>query len=239
MNPSSRHPGTRHLRRAILAAGRLGAQLFPWRQAPTTYGVLVAEVLLQHTPVRRVTPVFTVFVARWPDFAALAQANRRVLETVLRPLGLQRRRSADLQRLARLVVEEWGGNLRPQPEVLACLPGVGPYTAGVTAAVVNERAAGFADAGVARLLRRFYGLSPGPVADPYLWQLSLDITRGRHVRLSVWGLLDLSREVCRPQPRCEVCPIRYRCAYGSKRVNITRWRGGRRRILPSRESSNG
>ena len=220
----------------MLMAGRRGAQLFPWRQAPAAYGVLVAEVLLQHTPARRVAPVFGLLVQQWPDFGALAQANRRALEAVLRPLGLQRRRSAGLVRLARLVVTEWGGRLRRQPEALAHLPGVGPYTAGVMTAIVHQRAAAFADAGVARLLRRYYGLPPGPVAEPRLWRLSLDVVRGRHVRLSTWGLLDLSREVCRPRPRCEVCPVAYHCAYGSEQVRMAGRHRRLRRALTSRGS---
>ena len=236
---STRPIRTRHLRRAILVTGRRGIRLFPWRRIPTEYGVLVAEILLQHTPARRVAPAFTLLIERWPNFSALAQANRRALETVLRPLGLQRRRSVDLVRLARFVTQEWGGKLPCQPKALERLPGVGPYTAGVTTAVVHQRGAGFADAGVARLLRRFYGLSPGPVADPDLWQLSRNVISGPNVRLSAWGLLDLSREVCRPRPCCTVCPVAYRCAYSANQVRMAGRNRGRGRALPSRGSSNG
>src|SRR4051812_34952359 len=46
----------------------------PWRREPTAYRTLVSELMLQQTVVATVIPYFQRFVARFPDFAALARA---------------------------------------------------------------------------------------------------------------------------------------------------------------------
>src|SRR4051812_1660816 len=52
------------------------ARDLPWRRAHRTpWGVLVSEVMLQQTPVRRVEPVWHVWMDRWPTPAALAAAS--------------------------------------------------------------------------------------------------------------------------------------------------------------------
>src|SRR5437899_6296284 len=76
-------PRLRHLRRHALVIGRQNGADFPWREHPTPYSVIVAEVLLQHTPSPRVIPVFERIVARWSGFRALASAPIRDLESLL------------------------------------------------------------------------------------------------------------------------------------------------------------
>src|SRR5438309_1169657 len=83
----------RLLRRECGKVGRRGASSFAWRRRPTLFRVLVAEVLLQHTPSKRVVPVFEELVRRWPTFRSLARAKTAEVEAILRPLGLQRRRA--------------------------------------------------------------------------------------------------------------------------------------------------
>ena len=45
----------------------------PWRRPDATpWAVLVSEIMLQQTPVARVLPVYTAWLARWPTPASLA-----------------------------------------------------------------------------------------------------------------------------------------------------------------------
>src|SRR5690242_10728331 len=64
-------------------AGDLAERLLPWydsaaRDLPwrapgvSAWAVLVSEVMLQQTPVRRVLPAYEAWLARWPTPAALA-----------------------------------------------------------------------------------------------------------------------------------------------------------------------
>src|SRR5258706_8713489 len=49
------------------------ARDLPWGRPDTSaWGVLVSEVMLQQTPVARVTPVYEEWLRRWPTAARLA-----------------------------------------------------------------------------------------------------------------------------------------------------------------------
>ena len=62
---------------ALLAAwyGDHGRHTLPWRLTRDPYAVLVSEVMLQQTQVNRVRPYYERWIARWPNFAALAAAS--------------------------------------------------------------------------------------------------------------------------------------------------------------------
>lgn len=85
----------------------------PWR-------CLVSCVLLNLTKGVDAEPVLWEILRRWPDAPSLAAADRAEVEALLRPLGLQRRRSASLLRLsAEYAAGEWSDPIE--------LHGVGRY----------------------------------------------------------------------------------------------------------------
>ena len=50
------------------------ARDLPWRTpGVSAWAVLVSEVMLQQTPVSRVVPTWTAWLARWPTPASLAE----------------------------------------------------------------------------------------------------------------------------------------------------------------------
>ncbi len=206
----------RLLRRACTGFGRRGSSQFPWRRRPTPYRVLLAEVLLQHTPSARVVPVFEEVVQRWPTLPKLTRARPRAVEAVLRPLGLQRRRARALVQMASSVARRWRGRLPLRLEDLLEIPGVGRYTAGVTLAVASGQPVPFVDGGISRLLRRYFGLPPGGAQDVSVWELATTVVGVRNPRLLAWGLLDLSRTICRRRPLCNACPLRAGCEFAGK-----------------------
>ena len=64
----------------ILAHYDAHARVLPWRSPPGApppdpYRVWLSEVMLQQTQVATVIPYFERFIARFPDFAALAAAD--------------------------------------------------------------------------------------------------------------------------------------------------------------------
>ena len=201
------------LRTTAVLVGRRGTDSFPWRTEPTWYRTLVAEVLLQHTPSNRVSPIFDVLVERWPTFKALGEAGLSELETLLKPLGLQRRRARSLVEMASRVVQNWNGRPPSNAAKIESLPGVGRYTAAVSTAVAAEAPAVYVDGGMARLLARYFGLDrKGRAAyDRTAWNAASQVMSSTDHRYLAWGLADLAREVCRPVPSCEVCPLRARC----------------------------
>ncbi len=101
---------------------------FPWREKITPYRVYISEVMLQQTQTNRVVPKFVDFMAQFPDFQALAEADFRDILRAWKGLGYNRR-ARYLQESAGLVIDQFGGELPDDPERLRALPGIGPATA--------------------------------------------------------------------------------------------------------------
>jgi A/G-specific adenine glycosylase len=100
----------------------------PWRNTRDPYRILVSEIMLQQTQVKRVEEMYDGFITRFPDFAALDAAP---VEEVLREwqgLGYNRRALA-LKRTASRVMNEWNGILPEDEKSLCSLSGIGKATA--------------------------------------------------------------------------------------------------------------
>lgn len=112
----------------------------PWRGIDDAYGVLVSEVMLQQTQVKRVLGRWERFVGMFPSVDALAAASSADVLAEWQGLGYNRRALA-LKRAAEECSARFGGALPQGVDALVALPGIGPATAaGVTAFARNERA---------------------------------------------------------------------------------------------------
>lgn len=101
---------------------------FSWRSELSPYRVLVSEIMLQQTQTGRVEEKFTVFVARFPDFQALAEAQFSDVLRYWKGLGYNRR-AKYLHDIARAVVDEFDAVLPDDPELLLRFSGIGKATA--------------------------------------------------------------------------------------------------------------
>jgi A/G-specific adenine glycosylase len=193
------------VRRALRAWYRPRRDAYPWRRdPPDPYAVLVSEVMLQQTQAARVAPRFEAFVSTFPHVRALARATRADVLRAWGDLGYPRRALA-LHRAANAIVERFGGRVPEDPAELRTLPGVGPYTANAVAAIAYGRPVVAMDVNVRRVIARLAG-SEGDVderaeglldrRDPGAWHQAV---------------MDLGRQICRPTPRCDVCPLARWC----------------------------
>ncbi|MGH2571921.1 MAG: A/G-specific adenine glycosylase [Actinomycetota bacterium] len=187
---------------------------YPWRQLrPDPYRVLVSEVMLQQTQASRVSPAYRAFLRRFPTVVALASASRREVLEAWDGLGYNRRAVA-LSEAARAIVADHGGRLPADPEALIKLRGVGPYTAAAVASIGHGVPVAAVDTNVARVLARAaLGRERHHVPAAQLRRAAdewLDLSDP-----GAWNqaLMDLGREVCRPKPRCEACPIFDACRF--------------------------
>ncbi|GAA1822319.1 A/G-specific adenine glycosylase [Luedemannella flava] len=133
------------------------ARDLPWRRPGTTaWGVLVSEVMLQQTPVSRVTPVWLDWVARWPTPADLAAEQSGEAIRAWGRLGYPRR-ALRLHACAVAVGERHGGEIPDDLDQLLALPGVGTYTARAVAAFAFRQRHPVVDTNVRRLVARAAG----------------------------------------------------------------------------------
>ncbi len=201
-------------RAAVLAWYDTNGRRLPFRGPTDPYLVLVSETILQQTQVTRGGPAWEAFVERFPTVEALAAATPADVLRAWRGLGYNRR-AINLQRAARIVVNELGGTFPTDVAGLERLPGVGPYTARAVAAIAYGLPVGAVDTNVRRVLGRVSG---GPTAGvpPQDLQALADAL-ARTARAADWthALMDLGSTVCLPRrPRCAACPVRAQCPVG-------------------------
>jgi A/G-specific adenine glycosylase len=198
-------------RTEVLAWFARRRRAYPWRGARDPYRVLVSEVMLQQTQAARVAPAYRSFVRRFPTIRALARASRADVIRAWGSLGYNRRAMA-LSEAARVIIRDHRGRVPADPQVLAGLPGVGPYTAAAVASLGHGVPVPAVDTNVRRVVARArIGLDESVPAEIEVAAAEW-LDRGEP---GLWNqaLMDLGREVCRPAPRCQACPLSRTCRF--------------------------
>ncbi len=197
-------------RRLLRWYARHGRDL-PWRRTRDPYEVLVSEIMLQQTQVRRVLEFYPRFLARYPTVEELAAARAGEVREAWRGLGYYRR-ADNLWRTARVVAKCHGGRFPSEPADLVALPGIGRYTAGAVASFAFGMDAAILDTNAARVLGRVFG--PGRAAGRVsrLWAIAeAAIPRGRCYAFNQ-AIMDLGATLCTARrPACPRCPVRPVC----------------------------
>ena len=207
--PSRRRAGAKALR--AWYAPRSGA--YPWRETRDPYAIWVSEVMLQQTQASRVVHAYRDFLALFPNVRVLAAASRRDVVRAWDGLGYNRR-AVWLSEGARAIMREFAGRVPRDPETLRTLPGVGAYTAAAVSSMAFGEPVAVVDTNVRRVVARVHlGVDARQAETRTVWELAQSwLDRDDPV---TWNqaVMDLGREVCRPRPRCDVCPLALVCAF--------------------------
>lgn len=202
----------------------------PWREDPDPYHVWVSEIMLQQTRIEAVMKYYRRFMEELPRPEDLAACESDRLLRLWEGLGYYNR-ARNLQKAARLIVSEYGGQVPGTYAQLIKLPGFGPYTAGAVASICFQEKVCAIDGNVLRVLSRLRGdetnvLEPRArkSAEVFLQELMADIeTPG----IFNQALMELGETLCPPKgkPACDICPVRALC---------TAFRENRQELLPVR-----
>jgi len=187
------------------------------------FELLIATILSARCTDEMVNRVTPELFARFPTPRALARADLREVERLIRPTGFYRQKARTLQAVSQALVDRYGGEVPPRMEDLVKLPGVGRKTANVLfSAAELEHWPGWpeipqadgsgivVDTHVTRLSQRL-GLSFQ--ADPEKIERELMSL----VPQEEWGrfalrLIYFGRQVCTARaPKCPTCPLREVC----------------------------
>lgn len=186
---------------------------FPWRNTRNSFHALVAEVMLQRTRAEQAVPVYKEFARRFPSPSSAVQANSRTFLRLLKPLGLAWR-ARSLRTLVKVVAKN-GGSVPHSFDELKELPGVGDYAAAAFSIFHLDKPATLIDSNIVRLYGRFFGLATGPETrrNKQFRLLAHRVQPTSNARSFAYALLDFTRSVCTPRPRCNICPLRKTCHY--------------------------
>jgi A/G-specific adenine glycosylase len=189
----------------------------PWRRTRDPWRILLSEVMLQQIQVKRAVPFYEAFLARFATPRALAEAPLAEAIRVWGNLG-RYRRVVNLHRTSRILIEEFGGVVPSDPEVLVRLPGIGPYTAGAIACFAFEKDVAFVDTNVRRVLHRlFFGSEvPEPAAkEKQLLSTAETLVPSGHGWKWGQSVIEFGALHCTARrPLCESCPLGGLCVAG-------------------------
>ena len=188
----------------------------PWRALPgetaDPYRVWLSEVMLQQTTVAAVRPRFEAWVARWPDFDALAAADEAEVMAAWAGLGYYAR-ARNLVAAAKVVVAEHNGAFPPDEATLRTLPGLGAYTAAAVAAIAFGQRAVVVDANVERVVARLFAIREAlPRARVAIRAAADRVTPDARAGDFAQAMMDLGSGICMPKkPSCLLCPLQGEC----------------------------
>lgn len=190
-------------------------RILPWRENQDPYRIWVSEIMLQQTRVEAVIPYYHRFLQRLPNIQALADCPEEELLKLWEGLGYYNR-VRNLQKAAKVMVEEYGGEFPRTWEQVRSLPGIGDYTAGAICSIAFDQPTPAVDGNVLRVLSRITNdhrdVTQNAVKQDFTEQLRQVYPQGRCGDFTQ-SLMELGAIVCLPNgmPLCDKCPVREMC----------------------------
>lgn len=190
-------------------------RILPFRQNKTPYRVWVSEIMLQQTRVSAALPYYERFMAELPDVRALADCEPDRLAKLWEGLGYYSR-ARNLQKAARIIVDEYGGELPADAALLRKLPGIGDYTAGAIASLAFGLPEPAVDGNVLRVWSRLSNDASDVTLPETKRRMTAEVRAAQpQDRPGDFNeaLMELGALVCIPNgaPLCGECPLQSRC----------------------------
>jgi endonuclease-3 len=190
-------------------------QTMPVAESELTYSnpfeLLVAVILSAQCTDKRVNLTTPALFAAYPTAQAMAEATAEDIFPYIRSISYPNNKAKHLAGMARMLVEEFGGEVPSDLKELQRLPGVGRKTANVIGAVIWQKEVMPVDTHVFRVAARI-GLTRG-AKTPLQTELQLEKHIPSHLLpIAHHWLILHGRYVCTARaPKCEECGIKEWC----------------------------
>lgn len=174
----------------------------------SVFQLLVAVVLSAQCTDKRVNMITPQLFAQYPDAKAMAQAEETEIYELIKSVSYPNAKAKHLVKLARMLMDDFNGEVPQQMEQLTSLPGVGRKTANVMQAVAFGKSAIAVDTHVFRVSHRL-GLVSKKADTPLKVELELKKNIPGHIAADAhhWLLLH-GRYICTSRaPHCDKCPF--------------------------------
>ena len=165
----------------------------------------------------RVNIVCRELFARFPTPEAIAAADIRELEEIIRPCGLYRVKAQNTKDACILLTEDYGGRIPDTMEELLRFPGVGRKVANLLLGDLYKKGGVVADTHCMRICGRF-GMYPEGLRDPVkVEKLLTPLLPQEEICDFCHRIVYFGRDVCTARsPACNECPLSDLCAHGMK-----------------------
>lgn len=198
------------------------ARVLPWREDKSPYRVWVSEIMLQQTRVEAVKPFFERFLKALPNVRSLAECSEDELLKLWEGLGYYNR-VRNMQKAARVIMEEHDGEFPADYAKLLALPGIGRYTAGAIGSIAFGIQKPAVDGNVLRVLSRvkasYEDVLKQSVKTALEQEVQKIIPKDRAGDFNQ-ALIEIGAVVCVPNGRakCEECPLAFCCRAKEKGI---------------------
>ncbi len=203
-------------------------EIFPEKRrykALTPFERLASTILSQNTSREATIKGFENLRKRFkvvPE--VLAEARVEEIRECIKPSGLYNTKAPRIKGLARIIVEEYGGDLNilsrlpldEAREKLLRIPGVGFKTADVFLSLVGGRGSFPVDTHISRIAKRWKMVRGNAGYEQIRLAFEAVIPRGKRRRAHL-SLIEFGREICSARrPQCETCPVYSECEWEGK-----------------------
>lgn len=176
------------------------------------FELLICVVLSAQTTDKSVNKVTPALFAKYPDAAALSQADPEDVAEYIKSIGMYRTKSKNIVNLAKALVADFAGKVPDDYDSLVSLPGVGRKTANVVLSVGFGHQRLAVDTHVFRVANRIGFVCEKDVLKTELALMEV-IPENRWTRTH-HSLIFHGRNCCDARkPKCTECPINQYCKY--------------------------
>ena len=178
------------------------------------YQLLVAVILSAQCTDKRVNMTTPALFEAFPTPYHMARATAEEIYPYIRSISYPNNKARNLAGMARMLCEEFGGEVPSDLQQMQRLPGVGRKTANVVMSCAFGEDAIAVDTHVFRVTNRL-GLADAPDVLKTEHQLMQAVPKDQWSRAHHW-LIYHGRRVCAARkPACETCTLRAWCDYAN------------------------
>ena len=186
----------------------------PWREDKSVYHTWISEIMLQQTRVEAVKDYYLRFLKEIPDIKTLSEIEEDKLLKLWEGLGYYSR-ARNLQKSAKIIMEQHSGIFPNTYEEIINLPGIGKYTAGAILSIGFDKPFAAIDGNVMRIVSRLIESDLDISEDKtktYFEKLLTPIIPKEAGNFNQ-AFMDLGSSICLPktEPHCKSCPLKKFC----------------------------
>ncbi|MGV8878606.1 MAG: endonuclease III [Sphingobacteriaceae bacterium] len=185
-----------------------------------SFELLIAVILSAQCTDKRINQVTPALFERYPTPNSLSESTPEEVYTYIRSVSYPNNKAKHLVGMARILVNQFNGEVPESIDDLQTMPGVGRKTANVIASVIFQAPAMAVDTHVFRVANRI-GLTYGGTPLAVEKQLVKNLPEEKIYIAHHWLILH-GRYICVARsPKCSICPISSICKYFEKNNSIT------------------
>ena len=178
-----------------------------------SFELLVAVILSAQCTDKRVNMITPPLLKRFPDATSMAKAEQSEIFSYIKSCSYPNNKAKHLLGMAKMLTEEFNGQVPDDPLLLQKLPGVGRKTANVIASVVFKKPVMAVDTHVFRVSARIGLTKNAKTPKDAEEQLTRNIPLNMMHKAHHWLILH-GRYVCKARnPQCRSCGLAEFCKY--------------------------